>query len=354
MMAIKLMRYGVGLDLSKDSFHACISALTEEQRIKVVASRKFANTITGFKAFIEWITKHKKSKDLPIKFLMEVTGVYHENLLYYLHEQDYEVVLEQGKRVKKYLEVIGQKSKNDKLDGKGMSEMVLKGYGKIWAPISKHILQIRAALRHRKAMILSKNRLTNQLHAMNHSKYQVKEVLRSLTKLIKTFDKEIESVEKKAYDMAAKDEALMEQIKMITDSVKGLGILTVLTIVAETNGFHDFRSSKQLVSYSGYDVVENQSGKYEGKTRISKKGNVHIRANLYMASVGVISNKIEPFYSLYLRLIKRNGNIKKKAMVAVQRKLLVLIYTLWKKNEPFDINYGKDKIQENELKAIAI
>jgi len=349
-MAIELLRYGVGLDMAKDKFHACISAVTVEENIKVVASRKFGNTLSGFLSFVDWIKKHKKQKDLPLRILMEVTGVYHENVLHYLFEKGHEVVLEQGKRVKKYLELIGQKSKNDKLDGKGIAQMACRKFGKRWQPISKHIIEVRTALRHRKAMIISKNRLTNQLHAMKHGKHQVKEVLKSLKQLIKTFDRQIEKIEKQAYQLADQDAELMEKVKMITDSVKGLGVLTVLTIVAETNGFHDFQSAKQLVSYSGYDIVENQSGKYVGKTRMSKKGNIHIRANLYMASVGVISSKIEPFYNLYLRLIQRNGNIKKKAMVAVQRKLLVLIYTLWKKNEPFDINYYKE-LEMEEIKV---
>jgi len=105
-------------------------------------------------------------------------------------------------------------------------------------------------------------------------------VLKSLNKLIKTLDTQIDKIEKQTYQLAEQDVELMEKVKMIADSVKGLGVLTVLTVVAETNGFHDFSAAKQLVSYSGYDIVENQSGKFIGKTRISKKGNIHVRANL--------------------------------------------------------------------------
>lgn len=340
-MALKIMRFGVGIDVSMKNFHACIAAETSGGIVKVLATRNFRNTKAGFKSVIDWISKHKKEKDLPLRVLMEVTGVYHENVLHHLHEQGFEVVLEQGKKVKRYFEMLGQYSKTDKLDGKGMAHMACKNYGKVWKPISKHILEIRAALRHRKSLIANKNRLTNQLHAMKHSKYPVKEVVKSLGKLIKVISKEIDSIENNANKMAELDVELLEKVRMIADSVKGLGILTVLTIVAETNGFHDFSSSKQLVSYSGYDIIENQSGTFEGKTRMSKRGNANIRANLYMASVGVVGKKLLPFYNLYLRLLNRNGFIKKKAMVAVQRKLLVLIYTLWKKNEAFDISYYK-------------
>jgi transposase len=53
--------------------------------------------------------------------------------------------------------------------------------------------------------------------------------------------------------------------------------MSAVTVIAETNGFTLFENSKQLVSYAGYDVVENQSGKRVGKTSISKKGNYRIR-----------------------------------------------------------------------------
>jgi len=38
-----------------------------------------------------------------------------------------------------------------------------------------------------------------------------------------------------------------------------------------------FKNQRQLVSFAGYDVIENSSGKHRGKTKISKKGNAHIR-----------------------------------------------------------------------------
>jgi hypothetical protein len=58
-----------------------------------------------------------------------------------------------------------------------------------------------------------------------------------------------------------------------------------------------------------------------------------------MPLIAVISSKKGFYYQLYIRLLQRNGGIKKKALVAVQRKLLALIYTLWKKNKAFDISY---------------
>ena len=333
------VKYGIGTDMSKDSFHGCFSGVTETGAIKIIAQKRFKNTPSGHTEFKSWIAKHRKNKELPYQILLEVTGVYHENFLYFLFDNGLAVCLELSKRVKKYLEVIGHKSKNDKLDGKGIAIMACERKLKLWQPFSKHIRKLRTLLRHRKALIQTKNQLENQLHAIQHSGLLEKNVVNSLKRTIKVLKKEIEKIEDQTIELAQKEESFFEKVKLITDSVKGLGLLSVLTTVAETNGFKEFKSTKQLTSYAGYDVVETSSGKHQGKTRISKKGNTHLRTNMYMPALSIIRSKVPPFHNLYLRILARNGGIKKKALVAVQRKLLVLIYTLWKKNEAFDLKY---------------
>lgn len=96
-----------------------------------------------------------------------------------------------------------------------------------------------------------------------------------------------------------------------------------------------FNSVAQLVSYAGYDVVENQSGKRVGRSRISKKRNAHIRRALHMPALNVKRWHKPTFLALWERVYQRR-KIKMVAYVAVQRKLLVLIYTLWKNGQIYD------------------
>lgn len=72
--------------------------------------------------------------------------------------------------------------------------------------------------------------------------------------------------------------------------------MSVVTVIAETNGFALIKNQRQLVSYAGYDVVENQSGKRAGKTKISKKGNSHIRRILHMPALNAV--RYEVLFSL--------------------------------------------------------
>lgn len=115
--------------------------------------------------------------------------------------------------------------------------------------------------------------------------------------------------------------------------IPGMGELTAVIILAETNGFELIRSKKQLTSYAGMDIKEKQSG-------TSVKGNRHIRKSLHLPSLSAV--KSNPIHKeLYSRLLGRHG-IKIKALVAVQRKMLELSYILWKKTQ-YNADYEQEK-----------
>ena len=133
------------------------------------------------------------------------------------------------------------------------------------------------------------------------------------------------------------DEILKRKFENIC-KIKGLGLQSLAVIVAETNGFAAFENIAQLVSYAGYDVVENQSGKRNGKTKISKKGNSRIRRCLHFPAFNMVTYNVAPFKNLYERVFEKS-KIKMKAYTAVQKKLLEFIFILWKKDEAFDPDY---------------
>ncbi len=147
-------------------------------------------------------------------------------------------------------------------------------------------------------------------------------------------------VEKQIQNLITKDALLKDKYDKIS-KIKGIGLLSFAVIVAETNGFELFENQKQLVSYSGYDVIENQSGTRTGKTRISKKGNSRIRRILHMPALTAVRYDEPTFKALYERVYQRTG-IKMKGYVAVQKKLLCLIYALWKKDQAYNPNYAKE------------
>lgn len=176
----------------------------------------------------------------------------------------------------------------------------------------------------------------NQLHAYKHQgKVSSTSIVRSEQR-IAILNTQIKEIEKEIAQTVKQDADLLNRLKNL-QSIPGVGLLTAVTIVAETNGFASINNIKQLTSYAGLDVRITESGLWKGKSRISKKGNGHIRKALYFPTFTKI--KIDSKTHKYYERLKTKKTKPMIAAVAVQRKLLGLMYTLWKKNETYCADY---------------
>lgn len=339
----ELIKYAIGIDVSKDKFDACFCEMDISQGIKIKSSHKFSNKISGFKDFVQWLQKHKK-QDITLIICMEATGVYYEKLAMYLYQNKYSVVVVLPNKSKKYLQALGLKSKNDKIDAFGLGRMAAEQKLDLWQPMGDFFYTLRQLTRHHEQLQESKTHFNNQLHSLEHSAFEVKAVVRHQKKMIALIEKQIKETFIAIEKHINSNEEISQKVKNICN-IKGVGLLTVSTVVAETNGFTLFKNIRQLVSYSGYDVVENQSGTHLGKTKISKKGNSHIRRILHMSSFQVVKYNQRPFVDLFERVFAKT-NIKMKGYVAVHKKLLIYIYTLWNNNEPYIQPLGNSSNEE--------
>lgn len=341
-----MVKYSLGIDVSMKVFYACLSIIDIHQQVRVKASRKFNNTAAGFKELCEWIEKNYKQKEVPFQIVMEATGVYYEQCAMYLFKKGFTVSIVLPNKSRKYLQSTGLKSKNDQIDAKGLAQMGAQQKLEAWQPMNEFFYILRALTRHHESLQNLKTNLNNQLHADLAGMYANKQVGKQLKKLIETTDKQIEDIEKSIEDHIASDPAIHQKVNGIL-KIKGVGLLTVATVLAETNGFVLFKRASQVVSYCGYDVIENQSGKHKGKTRISKQGNRHVRRILHMPAFNVVRYQVSPFVQLFNRTIAKH-QIKMKSYVAVQKKILVIIYSLWKADESFNEGYNQRNITGDE------
>lgn len=323
------LKYSAGLDIACKKIDICISVIDNHQRVSVLSGKSFLNTLNGFKAMEDWIIKHHKETDVPLVLCMEATGVYHENCALYFWERKYKTSIILPNKAKHYLISLGLKSKNDSIDAKGLSKMGAEQCLELWQPMGKFFYELRQYTRQYQNLQEQKTVFNNQLHALEHSMFKSKAMIQQQKATIKLFNKQLKELEKLMKDLIDSDQAVQQKVANIC-KIKGIGLLTAATILAETNGFALFKNYKQLVSYAGLDVVERESGTSTGKTKISKKGNGHIRRALFMPAFVAVKNNEKPAVDLYNRTIEKHG-IKMKSYVAVQKKLLVLIYHIGKK-----------------------
>ena len=154
------------------------------------------------------------------------------------------------------------------------------------------------------------------------------EQIGSLTQRIRDYERQLETISKESYP----ETELLRQ-------VEGIGSLTALTFVLTVEDPHRFEKSRSVGAYLGLVPARDQSGDRDPQKRISKEGDELLRKLL----VGSAHYILGPFGSdSDLRrhgekIASRGGkNAKKRAVVAVARKLAVLLHSLWISAEVYE------------------
>jgi transposase len=344
-----LLKYSVGLDVSKDKIDAALCSIDFEQVIKYKSTTSFNNTNAGFKNLCLWVKKWTSNTNVSVSICLEATGVYHEKCAYYLNDNGFSFSVILPNKAKRYLQSLGLKSKNDKIDAKGLARMGAEQKLDLWVRPNDFYMELRSLTRQHQSIqetiTSERNKLHSEKLSATTSSKQIVQQIKSLINLLNKQKKEIEKAIKKHIESNAEMKRKMDNVL----KVKGIGILSASTVIAETLGFDQFSNYKQVVSYAGYDVVENQSGNRYGKTKISKKGNSRIRRILHMPSLSAKQVKNSVYAQLFERIFERTG-IKMKGIVAVQKKLLLTIYYLWKKEIQYEESYYKHSKKIAEVK----
>ena len=301
------LKYSVGLDFSKSKIDATICTINHQQLVEYKSSCCFNNTKSGFINLSKWISKFtQQHPQVPVFICLEATGIYHENCAYYLFDLSYQLSIILPNKAKKYFQSLGLKSKNDKIDAKGLARMGAEQKLPLWVKPKEIYVTLRSLTRQYQSIQENITAEGNKLHAEELSAIPNKEVLKQLKSLIQFLVNQKKEIEKEILKCIKSDPEIKSKMDNVC-MVRGLSTLSIATVIAETSGFELFENYKQVVSYAGYDVVENQSGLHSGKTKISKKGNSRIRRILHMPSLTAIGSEGSSYQQLYLRIYERTG-----------------------------------------------
>jgi transposase len=162
--------YGVGLDIAKDTFTACLLQRTPAGGLLLVQQPKapFANSARGVAALLGWLARYRPA-DASVAFILEATGSYYEELAYALHAQGYRLHVCQPLQVKQFARSTSTKSKNDALDARLLATFGLTRALPAWQPFSPQQRHLRALLREQADLLTQRTQLRNRRHAWQHS-----------------------------------------------------------------------------------------------------------------------------------------------------------------------------------------
>lgn len=338
-----MIKQVLGIDVAQKELVVCLGRMLEGLVIELYARKTFANTVKGFEAMQQWVNKLTEA-GLPVSYVMEATGVYHEPAAYFLKDRGLDVSIVMPNKISNYIRTLDIKTVTDKTCADAITRFGLERNLELWQKPLPVYKKIRQLTRERDQLVQERTMLKNQLHAEQAEAEPSKTSIKRLNQRIALLDKQEDEITKEVTALVKSDERIAALVKLFCSS-PGVSTLTAAIVLGETNGFDLVRNKRQLASYAGLDVKEKESGtSVKEKPRISKKGNRFLRKAMHMPALSAIRCD-ENFKAFYERLVAKHG-IKMKAVVAVQRKLLELMYTLYKTGKKYEKDYLKNKAEQ--------
>lgn len=339
-----ILKQVAGVDVAQKELVVSLGRIDHELTLVVFDYKVFTNNPKGFKELVKWAEKQFENA-LKIRYVMEATGVYHEALAYYLTDNGSEASIVLPNKISNFFRTLDVNTITDKTASEAITRFGLERKLEVWQKPKKIFRELKQLTRERDQLISDRTVLKNQLHAEKAEAFPNQSSVTRVNKRIKLIHKQELEIKTEIAAIVKQDQELVKKINTIT-TIPGVGKLTAVIVLAETNGFELIKSKKQLVSYSGLDVKLKDSGtSVKGRPRISKKGNRHLRKAMYMPALSAIKHN-EQHKALFVRLVSRHG-IKMKGAIAVQRKILELIYSIFKSDNPFDKDYIQTGTQKD-------
>jgi transposase len=340
----KVVKQTAGIDVAQKELVVTLGRKFDDFSIELFAYKVFKNNEKGIVDLVKW-TNELTNKEIQVRYVMEATRVYHQKFAYYLEENKYDISIVLPNKISNYIRTLELKTITDKSCSQAIAQFGLERKLDNWKKTNNVYRECQQLTRERDQIVQERSILKNQIHAEKTEAMPNSKSLERMELRIQFLNKQEKEIKIDIKEIISKNPDIDNVIKRIT-TIPGIGELTAVIVLAETNGFELIRNKAQLASYAGLDVKEKQSGtSVKGKPKISKKGNRNLRKSVHLPSLSAVKWD-DNFREIYVRLVSKHG-IKMKALVAIQRKLLELIYVLFKNETVYD----KDYIQKNSVQA---
>jgi transposase len=309
----------IGIDMSKLTFHAAL----DESTVCV-----FQNSDEGIASFIALLPNEQSE----IAIGVEATGAYHLLLSARCRNAGLRILIINPLEAWRVMQAMSlRKLKTDRADALAIRRMVLQGLGRPYTE-TDDTLALKALMVDRIGLVAIRASLKQRYEARSTKQKAVGVTLHDgFAKLETSLAKEIKAIERQFLKYAPATQCLLR-------SIPGVGTFTAAMLVAFIGDINRFPSSEKLVAYLGLDCRVRESGtSVKGKGYITKRGNGHLRRALFNATF--VARQRNPILKKYFDDKVAEGKHYLSAMCATERKLVHLIYAVWKRGTPFEMRY---------------
>lgn len=311
----------VGVDVAKDKFDVALEINNS------CFQECFSNDKKGYRAFSKWLNKHTSQPWI----CMEATGHYSELIADYLFALSIRVSVVNPLQIKSFARASLSRNKTDQLDARIIANYCEKMRPRTFTSRSESHKELKDLTNLLDMLKEQHVRLVNQLHSA-----QSDSVKKAIRKFIKSQANEITDVEKAIDEIISQNGLLNENMRLLM-SIQGVGKQTAYKVLSHIPDMNCFANAKQFAAFIGITPRQNQSGKFQGKTRISRLGDARLRKVFYMA--GLVAKRFNKRLQPFVMRLQANGKTPKAIICAVMRKLAHMVFGVLKNKRPFDVNY---------------
>jgi transposase len=298
----------VGIDVCQDvlDVHVLPQGLTFQQ----------PNTEAGVQALIDQLRPLA-----PSLVVVESTGGLERLVVSGCQSAAIPIAIANPRKVKGFAIALG-KAKTDKLDAEVIARFAQTVQPRPCPPVEASAQQLSDLVRRRHQLVemqvAEKNRLSRAPKTITAD---INEHIEQIQNRIDALNQEIQTLSAQQHEGPRKSEILR--------SVKGIGQVTAALCLAELPELGQL-SDKQIARLVGVAPINHDSGKHKGK-RMIQGGRTAIRCGLYMATL--VATQHNPVIREFYQRLLEKGKLKKVALVACMRKLLVILNAMIRNNQ---------------------
>jgi transposase len=300
-----------GIDVSKATLDVATSNRKE--------IRSFTNDESGIALVVSYL-----KKEIPTLTVMEATGGLEKLLAASLVEASIPVVVANPRQVRDFARAKGKLAKTDNIDALILAEFACDIHPEVRSMTDKQTEELKAMMVRRQQLIamitMEKNRLWSTSPTVAPS---IQENIKWLKQLLKNLDKDIEDQIQNSPIWREKDDLLK--------SVPGVGPVLSISLLGTLPELGTL-TRKQIAALAGVAPFNRDSGKYRGK-RTTKGGRTRVRPPLYMATL--VATRFNPVIKAYYNHLLEMGKVKKVALTACMRKLLIILNAIVREHRPW-------------------
>ena len=257
---------------------------------------------------------------------VESTGKFHLSVVRLAHRSGRQAYVLNARNVFFYAKALGVRAKTDRKDARLIANYLAQHHAELkpWRPAAPLQERLQALLRCRAAVSAKRSSLRQVFKELQGLDGVVRDLEEKFDALLGEIDSQVSAQLNQDKELAS-NRARLETITGVGPQGSAL-FTSVLSTVP-------FANVDALVAFTGLDPRPNDSGTRVGRRRLTKRGNPQLRRQLYLCAFAASHSKaLGPVY----RSIKAKGFAPTEALVILARKILRIMWAVWKRGKPFD------------------